>query len=60
MPPGVSVAAILLATSTNNLAKAGYVAAFAGGHAAVVPAGALGLLALAGGGAALWIALGGS
>jgi uncharacterized membrane protein (DUF4010 family) len=60
LPPGVSVAAILLATSTNNLAKAGYVAAFAGGRAAVVPAGALGLLALSGGGAALWIALGGS
>jgi len=59
LPLGVSVAAILLATSTNNLAKAGYVAAFAGGRAAVVPAGALGLLALAGGGAALWIALGG-
>jgi uncharacterized membrane protein (DUF4010 family) len=57
---GVSVAAILLAASTNNLAKAGYVAAFAGGRAAVAPAGALGHQALAGGGAAWWIALGGS
>jgi uncharacterized membrane protein (DUF4010 family) len=59
LSPGVGVAAILLAASTNNLAKAGYVAAFAGGRAAVAPAIALGLLALAGGGAAWWIALGG-
>jgi len=59
LSPGVGVAAILLAASTNNLAKAGYVAAFAGGRAAVAPATALGLLALAGGGAAWWIALGG-
>ena len=59
LSPGVGVAVILLAASTNNLAKAGYVAAFAGGRAAVAPAGALGLLALAGGGAAWWIALGG-
>jgi uncharacterized membrane protein (DUF4010 family) len=60
LSPGVGVAAILLAASTNNLAKAGYVAAFAGGRAAVAPATALGLLALAGGGAAWWIALGGA
>jgi hypothetical protein len=55
LSPGVGVAAILLAASTNNLANAGYVAGFAGGHAAAAPAGALCLLALAGGSAAWWI-----
>jgi uncharacterized membrane protein (DUF4010 family) len=51
---GVGVAAILIAASANNLAKAAYAAGFAGGHAAAAPAGALGLLALAGGAVAWW------
>jgi uncharacterized membrane protein (DUF4010 family) len=55
---GIAVAAILIAASTNNLAKAGYAAGFAGGRFAAAPAGALCLLALAGGIAA-WV-LGGS
>jgi uncharacterized membrane protein (DUF4010 family) len=52
---GVGVAAILIAASVNNLAKAVYAAAFAGGRAAAAPAGALGLLAVAGGAAAWWV-----
>ena len=55
----VGVAAILIAASTNNLAKAVYAAAFAGGRLAAGPAGALAMLALAGGIVAWWIALGG-
>jgi uncharacterized membrane protein (DUF4010 family) len=55
----VGVAAILIAASTNNLAKAVYAAAFAGGRLAAGPAGALAMLALAGGIGAWWIALGG-
>jgi uncharacterized membrane protein (DUF4010 family) len=51
---GAGVAAILIAASANNLAKAAYAAGFAGGHAAAAPAGALGLLALAGGAVAWW------
>jgi uncharacterized membrane protein (DUF4010 family) len=60
LSPDVSVVAILIAASANNLAKAGYTAGFAGGRAAAAPAGALCLLALAGGSGAWWIALGGS
>jgi len=52
------VAAILIAASSNNLVKAAYADAFAGGRAAAVPAAALGLLALGGGAAAWWIANG--
>jgi uncharacterized membrane protein (DUF4010 family) len=55
----VSGAAILIAASTNNLAKAVYAAAFAGGRLAAGPAGALAMLAFAGGIVAWWIALGG-
>ena len=52
----VSVALILAAASTNNLAKAAYVAVFAGRRVAMAPAGSLTLLALSGGGAAWWLA----
>src|SRR5437762_1656674 len=55
----VGVAAILIAASTNHLAKAVYAAAFAGGRLAAGPAGALAMLAFAGGIVAWWIALGG-
>jgi uncharacterized membrane protein (DUF4010 family) len=58
LPAGVSVAAILIAASANNLAKAGYVVGFAGVRTAATPIGALGLLALGGGSAAWWIATG--
>jgi uncharacterized membrane protein (DUF4010 family) len=58
LPARVAVAAILIAASANNLAKAGYAAGFAGGRAALAPAAALGLLALAGGAVAWWMALG--
>src|SRR5207244_2331547 len=37
LPAGVSVAAILIAASANNLAKAGYVVGFAGVRAAATP-----------------------
>jgi hypothetical protein len=58
LPAGVSVAAILIAASANNLAKAGYVVGFAGVRTAATPVGALGLLALGGGSAAWWLATG--
>jgi uncharacterized membrane protein (DUF4010 family) len=53
---GTAVAAILIAASSNNLAKAAYTAVFAGGRAALAPAAALGLLALGSGAAACWLA----
>jgi uncharacterized membrane protein (DUF4010 family) len=49
-------AAILVATASNNLMKAGYAVGFAGGRAAAAPAAVLALLALGGAGAAWWIA----
>ena len=55
----VGAAAILVAASTNNLAKAVYAAGFAGGRVAAGPAGALALLALTGGIIAWRMALGG-
>jgi uncharacterized membrane protein (DUF4010 family) len=51
-------AAILVATASNNLMKAGYAVGFAGGRAAAAPAAVLALLALGGAGAAWWIARG--
>lgn len=55
--PSVSAgAAILVATSSNNILQATYATAFAGRRAAIPPAGALGLLALGGIGAAWWVA----
>lgn len=56
MPASVGIIAILIATSSNNLLKAGYTMAFAGGRAGLVPAAALALLALGGIGAAGWLA----
>jgi uncharacterized membrane protein (DUF4010 family) len=56
LPASTKVAAILIAASSNNILKASYTAAFAGGRAAIAPAIALGALALAGGGAAWWLA----
>ncbi len=56
MPTGVGIVAILIATSSNNLLKAGYTVAFAGGRAGLAPAAALALLALGGIGAAGWLA----
>jgi uncharacterized membrane protein (DUF4010 family) len=56
MPAGVGIIAILIATSSNNLLKAGYTMAFAGVRAGLAPAAALGLLALGGLGAAAWLA----
>ena len=56
MPLRVAVVAILIASASNNLLKAGYVAAFAGARASAVPAAALVLLALGGLGSAGWLA----
>jgi uncharacterized membrane protein (DUF4010 family) len=56
LPADIAVAAILIAASSNNILKSAYAAGFAGGHAAIAPAGALVLLALAGGGIAWWTA----
>jgi uncharacterized membrane protein (DUF4010 family) len=47
-----AVAAILVAASSNKILKSAYTAGFAGARAAIAPAGALLLLALAGGGLA--------
>jgi hypothetical protein len=49
-------AAILVAASSNNILKAAYTAGFAGGRAAIAPASALVLLALASGAVAWWFA----
>jgi hypothetical protein len=57
MPVGVGIVAVLIATSSNNMLKAGYAAAFAGGRASFVPVAALGLLALGGIGSATWLAV---
>ena len=56
MPAGVGVIAILIAASSNNVLKAGYTVAFAGGRGGLAPAAALGLLAAGGIGAAGWLA----
>jgi uncharacterized membrane protein (DUF4010 family) len=55
----VGAALILVAASSNNLAKAVYAAGFAGGRVAAGPAGALALLAVTGGIIAWRMALGG-
>ena len=58
MPVDVGIVAVLIATSSNNMLKAGYAAAFAGGlRASFVPVAALGLLALGGIGSAAWLAV---
>jgi uncharacterized membrane protein (DUF4010 family) len=56
IPTATAVAAILIATSSNNLLKAIYTAGFAGFRAAIPAAAALALLALGSAGAAWWIA----
>ena len=55
---GTGAAAILVATSSNNVLKAAYALAFAGGRGAAAPAAVLALLALGGAGAAWWTATG--
>ena len=50
-----ATAAILIAASSNNVLKAIYTAGFAGVRTSLAPAGALALLALAGGGIAWWM-----
>ncbi|MGB8841991.1 MAG: DUF4010 domain-containing protein [Aliidongia sp.] len=55
LPLPAAVMAILIASSSNNLLKAAYTIGFAGWRTSLVPAGALGLLAVCGGGAALWL-----
>jgi uncharacterized membrane protein (DUF4010 family) len=57
--PNIGVAAILIAASTNNLAKVVYAAGFGGRRLVAGPASALGLLALAGGIAAWRVVLSG-
>ncbi len=54
LPVGVGIVAILLATSSNNVLKAVYTMVFAGGRSGVLPAAALGVLALGGVGGAAW------
>jgi uncharacterized membrane protein (DUF4010 family) len=54
LPVNTGAAAILIAAASNNLLKASYVVGFAGLRAAVAPAAALVLLALAGIGLAWW------
>ena len=55
---GAGATAILIAASSNNVLKATYSLAFAGGRGAVAPAAVLVFLALGGAGAAWWIATG--
>jgi uncharacterized membrane protein (DUF4010 family) len=55
---GAGVAAILVAAASNNLMKAGYAVAFAGGRGAAAPAAVLALLALVGAAAGWWIVRG--
>jgi uncharacterized membrane protein (DUF4010 family) len=55
LPVTAAAVAILIASGSNNLLKAAYTIGFAGWRASLVPAGALALLALCGGGAALWL-----
>ncbi len=52
---GAGATAILIAASSNNVLKAAYSLAFAGGRGAVAPAAVLVFLALGGAGAAWWI-----
>jgi uncharacterized membrane protein (DUF4010 family) len=55
---GAGVAAVLIAASSNNVMKAGYALAFAGGRSAAAPAAVLAILALGGVAAAWWSATG--
>lgn len=55
---GAGAAAILIAAASNNVLKAAYALAFAGGRVAVAPAAVLALLALGGLGAAWWVVAG--
>ena len=55
---GAGATAILIAASSNNVLKATYSLAFAGGRAGRAPAAVLVFLALGGAGAAWWIATG--
>ena len=55
---GAGATAILIAASSNNVLKAAYSLAFAGGRGAVAPAAVLVFLALGSAGAAWWIATG--
>lgn len=54
-PVLAAAVAILIASGSNNLLKAAYTIGFAGLRASLVPALALGFLALCGGGAAFWL-----
>jgi uncharacterized membrane protein (DUF4010 family) len=56
LPLNAAAVAIQIAAGSNNLLKAAYTAGFAGVRVGFVPAAALGLLALCGGVAALWLA----
>jgi uncharacterized membrane protein (DUF4010 family) len=56
LPVSAAAAAILIAASSNNILQAIYALGFAGRRAALAPAGALALLALAGAGTAWWAA----
>jgi uncharacterized membrane protein (DUF4010 family) len=55
LPVPAAAVAILIASSSNNLLKAAYTIGFAGWRASLMPAGALGILALCGVGAAIWL-----
>jgi len=55
LPVPAAAVAILIAASSNNLLKAAYTIGFAGWRASLVPAAALGILALCGGAAAFWL-----
>ena len=56
MPVNDGIIAILIATSSNNVLKAGYTLAFAGGRSGLAPSVALGVLALGGIAGAAWLA----
>lgn len=56
MPAGVGIIAVLIATASNNLLKAGYTMAFAGSRAGLAPAAALSLLAAGSLAGAAWLA----
>jgi uncharacterized membrane protein (DUF4010 family) len=59
LPAAGAAAAVLIATASNNLLKAGYAAAFAGLRPSLPAAGSLVVLALGALGMALWTALSG-
>jgi uncharacterized membrane protein (DUF4010 family) len=60
LPVAGAAAAVLIATASNNLLKAGYASAFAGVKASLPAAGALVFLALCGVGLAAWLILHGA